>query len=65
MKIVGMIDPQERIKKKCFFCGTRKSVKYIVEFQDKFDLTFHVYCCNKCCILQQTSIKKLQKANEL
>ena len=45
-----IISPEQRKNKHCYFCGTGKSVKYVVEVND-YVLDIHpvkVYCCNKC-----------------
>ena len=50
MKIINMSD---RKNCRCYFCGTQKSVKYIVKV---FDTGFQnppteVYACNRCALL--------------
>ena len=52
MKIITMIPTKKRTNSTCHFCGTLKSVKYLVETTSPIsgDPT-QVHCCNKCCAL--------------
>lgn len=49
-KILGMIPHAERENKRCFFCGTNLSVKYLVEVDkpDRAPKPVQVYVCNRC-----------------
>jgi hypothetical protein len=40
----------------CYFCGEKRSVKYVVEEYDRFkqDEPFEVCACNKCALLHST-----------
>ena len=40
----------------CYFCGEKRSVKYVVEEYDSFkqDEPFEVCACNKCALLHST-----------
>ena len=46
-----LIELKDRAGKKCHFCGSNKSVKYIVTIPDKFDNKIEVPCCNMCALL--------------
>lgn len=50
MKIVGMIPGKERVNRRCYFCGTTLSVKYITEVFDPVlaNQPSQVCVCNKC-----------------
>ena len=50
MKIIDMISPEQRQSKRCYFCGTNLSVKYIVEVFDPVmaNEPSRVCVCNKC-----------------
>lgn len=50
MKILGMIPIEKRENKRCYFCGTNLSVKYITEVFDPIlaDEPSRVCVCNKC-----------------
>lgn len=50
MKVAKMIEVSKRKNCKCHFCGTDKSVKYLVEIFDPIvaNKTTEVCCCNKC-----------------
>lgn len=48
--MLKLIDPKDRKKCRCHFCGTNLSVKYLVEIYDPVisnEKTF-VCVCNKC-----------------
>lgn len=49
-RAVRMIPIYERENKRCFFCGTNLSVKYIVEVDTpkKAPAPFRVHSCNRC-----------------
>jgi len=48
---VKLLPIEERSKHSCFFCGTSKSVKYIVELPENKQRDIHsVYCCNLCAL---------------
>lgn len=53
-KRVGMIPHTERDDKRCFFCGTNKSVKCIIEVDmpSKAPAPFRVYTCNMCALIK-------------
>lgn len=46
------INIEQRNKYRCHFCGTTKSVKYIVKIYDPIvdDKPVNVTCCNKCAL---------------
>lgn len=50
MKILGMIPIEKRKNKRCYFCGTSLSVKYITEVFDPVlaDEPSRVCVCNRC-----------------
>lgn len=50
MKVIPI---EKRNKYKCYFCGTTKSVKYIVKINDTIfsDKPSNVCCCNKCALV--------------
>ena len=47
MKLIPMDD---RVNKRCYFCGTYRSVKYVVKVNDPVlsEKPTNVYCCNRC-----------------
>lgn len=49
-KIIKMLEHTERQTKRCFFCGTNLSVKYLVEIDkpDRAPKPVQVYVCNSC-----------------
>lgn len=59
MKILDIIPMEKRENKRCYFCGTSLSVKYITEIFDPVlaDKPSKVCVCNKC-------ITKEANANE-
>lgn len=54
MKTIGMLSPIERKGKRCIFCNTDKSVKYVVEVDmpSKAPAPFRVYSCNMCVLVK-------------
>lgn len=48
-----LIPIEERGKYRCHFCGTNKSVKYVIKIFDPVidDKPVKVTCCNKCALL--------------
>lgn len=49
--IVRMLDMGERIDQECYFCGEKRSVKYIIIgaiADDGSILDKEVACCNRC-----------------
>jgi hypothetical protein len=53
-KMVGMIPIAERDNKRCYFCGAKLSVKYLVEVDmpAKAPEPFRVHSCNKCALIK-------------
>jgi hypothetical protein len=53
-KLAGLIHHNEREGKRCFFCGTTLSVKYVVEVDmpTKAPTPFRVHSCNKCALVK-------------
>ncbi len=49
-KLKGLISHNKRDDKRCYFCGTNMSVKYIVEVDMPYKAVepFKVYACNIC-----------------
>lgn len=54
------ISPEERKNAKCYFCGTDKSVKYIVRVfeDDSIEDINHRPCCNKCALMFNDQLKE-------
>lgn len=54
-----LIPIEERGKYRCHFCGTNKSVKYVIKIFDPVisDKPAKVTCCNKCALLYGQSDK--------
>ena len=50
---MNVIPIEKRNKCKYYFCGTTKSVKYIVKINDTIfsDKPSNVCCCNKCALV--------------
>lgn len=50
MKIIKMIPSDKRDSARCYFCGTNKSVKYLVRLKEPMfsKASMLVCCCNKC-----------------
>lgn len=49
--IIRLLDMKDRIDQTCYFCGTKKSVKYLVTdaIGDSGQLIGEeIACCNKC-----------------
>ena len=44
----GMLSPSTREGCFCVFCGTDKSVKYLVNVEGKDGRKFTACCCNRC-----------------
>ena len=53
-KMVGGIPIAERDNKRCYFCGAKLSVKYLVEVDmpAKAPAPFRVYACNMCALIK-------------
>jgi hypothetical protein len=49
-KVIKMLNNTERESKRCFFCGTNLSVKYLVEIDkpDRAPQPVRIYVCNLC-----------------
>ena len=55
MEIIKLLTSKERKYKCCYFCGTTRSVKYVVEVNApelNKDAPSRVCCCNKCVATQ-------------
>lgn len=50
----------QKNRKPCYFCGTHKSVKYMVEtyILELSDEPFEVCACNKCALLNDHPTEK-------
>ena len=50
MKIIKIIPSDKRDSARCYFCGTNKSVKYLVRLKEPMlsKASMLVCCCNKC-----------------
>ena len=49
--IVRLLDTSERLDQECYFCGTKRSVKYMVNCGisiDRHIIEKEVPCCNRC-----------------
>ena len=55
-----MIPLEKRDKCRCYFCGAKQSVKYIVEMADplQFGEKMSVYACNKCALMGSNNSEK-------
>ena len=53
-KMVGFINAKKREGKRCFFCNTTTSVKYVMEvtMPSKFVEPVRAYACNKCALVK-------------
>lgn len=48
MTVVKMIEADKRNVCRCYFCGTNKSVKYIVDPEEMPGYVPLAYACNRC-----------------
>lgn len=64
MGILGIIPKEKRENKRCYFCGTDLSVKYIVEVFDPVlaNEPSKVCACNKCALyFNRNEIKLMEE----